>query len=52
MREYQFKTISNDNGVYLVCKFYRGSLGECHVGYLKIAAQDEQSALSIATQAI
>jgi hypothetical protein len=52
MRDYQFKTISNDNGVYLVCKFYRSSIGECHVGYIKIAARDEASAVSIAKQAI
>jgi hypothetical protein len=52
MRKYEYKTISNDSGVYLVCKFYRSSMGECHVDYIKIAARDEAAALSIAAQAI
>lgn len=53
MREYQFKTISSDNGVYLVCKFYRSTnLGVCHVGYMKISARSEAAALDIAKQAI
>lgn len=52
-RTYEFSTISQDGGVFTIVKFYRSpTLGQCHVGYLKIAAQDEASALEIARQAI
>ena len=53
MKAYQFKTLSNDNGVFTIVKFYRSAnLGECHVGYMKIAARSEAAALEIAAQAM
>jgi len=52
-RTYEFKTISNDCGVFTIVKFYRSpTLGQCHVGYLNIAAKSEVSALEIARQAM
>lgn len=52
-QNFEFKTISNDNGVFTVVKFYRSpTLGQCHVGYLKVAARSEASALDIAKQAM
>jgi hypothetical protein len=52
-RTYEFKTISNDSGVFLIAKFYRSpTLGQCHVGYLHIAAKSEQAALQIAREAM
>ncbi|MEM5294215.1 hypothetical protein VSR82_07715 [Burkholderia sp. JPY481] len=52
-RTYQYKTISEDHGVFMIAKFYRSpNLGECHVGYLKIAAQSEEAALAVARQAM
>ena len=52
-RTYEFKTISADHGVFKVVKFYRSpNLGECHVGYMKIAAHSEEAALAVARQAM
>jgi hypothetical protein len=53
MLEYKFKSMMNDNGVFTIVKFYRSpTLGECHVGYMKIAADSEESAIEIASQAM
>lgn len=53
MRTHEFKVISNNGGVYLVCKFYRNStMGECHVSYMQLVAHDDAVALEIAKQAL
>lgn len=52
-RTYEFKTISSNGDVFTIVKFYRSpTLGECHVGYLNIAARSEASALEIAKEAM
>jgi hypothetical protein len=52
-RTYEFNTISKDNGVFTIVKFYRSpTLGQCHVGYLKVAAHSEAAALEITRQAM
>lgn len=49
---YEYKVISNDQNVFIIVKFYRSqTMGQCHVGYLNVAAQSEQAALEIASQA-
>ena len=48
-RTYEFKSIHHDKGVFLVVKFYRSpNLGECHAGYLYVAAPSEGDAIEIA----
>lgn len=52
-RTYEFKSITEDHGVFTIAKFYRSpNLGVCHVGYLKVAASSEAAALAIARQAM
>jgi hypothetical protein len=53
MHPIEFKSIGDDHGVFTIVKFYRSpTLGQCHLGYLKIAAQSEAAALEIARQAM
>jgi len=53
MQTYEFKSLSEDRGVFTIVKFYRSpNLGVCHVGYLKVSASNEAAALAIARQAL
>lgn len=52
-RTYEFKVMFCDGNVYTVAKFYRSpNLGQCHLGYLKIASTSESEALRIAKEAM
>jgi len=50
---YQYRVIGNDHNVYTVVKYYVSpTMGQCHVGYLKVAATDEATALRVAREAM